>query len=51
LLVDPRPRAVMRYSALAPYDTEVLEVALAALGGRRHPARALLKGRLAAAPG
>ena len=51
LLVDPQPAAVMRYSGLAPYDTEVIEVALAALGDRRHPARALLKGRLAAASG
>ena len=49
LLLDPRPAAVMRYTALAPYDTEVIEVALAALGDQRHPARALLRGRLAAA--
>jgi transcriptional regulator of acetoin/glycerol metabolism len=49
LLADPRPGAVMRYTALAPYDTEVIEVALAALTDARHPARALLKGRLAAA--
>jgi hypothetical protein len=49
LLADPQPGAVMRYTELAPYDTEVIEVALAALGERRHPARALLKGRLAAA--
>jgi len=48
LLADPQPGAVMRYSALAPYDTEVLEVALAGLPDR-HPARPLLKGRLAAA--
>ncbi|MGZ4449385.1 MAG: transcriptional regulator [Nocardioides sp.] len=51
LLLDPQPGAVMRYTALAPYDTEVIEVALAALGDRRHPARALLRGRLAAARG
>jgi hypothetical protein len=49
LLADPRPDAVLRYGELAPYDTEVLEVALAALGTTPHPARALLKGRLAAA--
>ncbi len=49
LLANPRPGAVMRYAALAPYDTEVIEVALAALPDTRHPARALLKGRLAAA--
>jgi transcriptional regulator of acetoin/glycerol metabolism len=49
LIADPRPQAVLRYAELAPYDTEVLEVALAALGDRPHPARALLRGRLAAA--
>jgi transcriptional regulator of acetoin/glycerol metabolism len=49
LLVDPQPPAVLRYAELAPYDTEVLEVALAALGDLPHPARALLRGRLAAA--
>ena len=49
LLADPRPDAVLRYGELAPYDTEVLEAALAALGSVPHPARALLKGRLAAA--
>ena len=51
LLADPRPAAVMRYTALAPYDTEVIEAALAALPDAWHPARALLKGRLAAAGG
>ncbi|QNN53811.1 GAF domain-containing protein [Nocardioides mesophilus] len=51
LLADPQPHAVIRYTALAPYDTEVIEVALAALGEDRHPARALLKGRLAASGG
>ena len=49
LLVDPQPDAVVRYSELAPYDTEVVEVALAALGQQAHPAIPLLKGRLAAA--
>lgn len=52
LLADPQPDAVVRYSELAPYDTEVVEVCLARLraaGGRPHPAGPLLKGRLAAA--
>ena len=49
LLADPDPDAVVGYSGIAPYDTEVLEVCLAALGDRPHPAKALLKGRLAAA--
>jgi transcriptional regulator of acetoin/glycerol metabolism len=51
LLADPQPGAVMRYSTLAPYDTEVIEAALARLTDSRHPARALLRGRLAAAHG
>ncbi len=49
LLADPDPTAVLRYSELAPYDAEVVEACLAALGDRDHPARALLKGRLAVA--
>ncbi|HET8604587.1 MAG TPA: transcriptional regulator [Marmoricola sp.] len=49
LLADPEPLAVVRYTELAPYDTEVVEVCLARLGDQRHPARPLLKGRLAAA--
>ena len=49
LLADPEPDAVVRFAEHAPYDTEVLEVALAALGSRSHPAKALLKGKLAAA--
>jgi hypothetical protein len=49
LLADPQPQAVARYTALAPYDTEVMEVCLAMLGDSAHPAKALLKGRLAAA--
>jgi transcriptional regulator of acetoin/glycerol metabolism len=52
LLADPQPDAVVRYSELAPYDSEVLEVCLAALertGGRPHPAVTLHKGRLAVA--
>jgi transcriptional regulator of acetoin/glycerol metabolism len=49
LMADPEPTAVARYTELAPYDTEVMEVCLAVLGERRHPVKALLKGRLAAA--
>jgi transcriptional regulator of acetoin/glycerol metabolism len=49
LLANPLPAAVVGYSELAPYDTEVIEVCLTALGERPHPAKALLKGRLAAA--
>ncbi|MEI5671811.1 MULTISPECIES: transcriptional regulator [unclassified Nocardioides] len=53
LLADPQPDAVVRYSELAPYDVEVLEVCLRSLsggvGGRAHPAVPLLKGRLAVA--
>ncbi len=49
LLADPDPTAVLRYGELAPYDTEVVERCLDALGERDHPAKPLLKGRLAAA--
>lgn len=49
LLANPDPTAVLRYSELAPYDTQVIETCLAALVGREHPAVALLKGRLAVA--
>ncbi|WP_109509499.1 histidine kinase [Nocardioides speluncae] len=52
LLADPQPDAVVRFSELAPYDTEVIEVCLASLkplNGRRHPAVPLLLGRLAVA--
>ncbi|HEU5037253.1 MAG TPA: transcriptional regulator [Nocardioides sp.] len=49
LLADPQPDAVVRYSELAPYDTEVVECCLARLAGTPHPAVPLLKGRLAAA--
>lgn len=49
LLADPQPQAVARYTSLAPHDTEVIEVCLAVMGGRPHPAKPLLKGRLAAA--
>ncbi len=49
LLADPEPTAVLRYSELAPYDAEVIEVCLASLDGREHPVKPLLKGRLAVA--
>lgn len=49
VLADPDPDAVVGYGAIAPSDTEVLEVCLAALGDRPHPTKALLKARLAAA--
>jgi hypothetical protein len=49
LLADPEPAAVLRYCELASYDTEVIEACLGRLGDGRHPARALLVGRLAAA--
>ncbi|QZY28685.1 GAF domain-containing protein [Nocardioides coralli] len=48
LLARPEPRAVLRYSELAPYDVAVVERCLEALGPQDHPAKALLKGRLAA---
>ncbi len=48
LLADPQPDAVLRYADLAPYDVEVVERCLAALGSGNHPAKPLLKGRLAA---
>ncbi len=48
LLARPDPDAVVRYSELAPYDAEVLEVCLARTDAR-HPAVPLLKGRLAVA--
>ncbi len=49
LLTDPVPDAVVRYSELAPYDAQVIEVCLARLAGTSHPALPLLKGRLAVA--
>ncbi len=51
LLADPDPEAVATYGERAPYDTEVVEAALARLGGRSHPLGPLLKARLAAAKG
>ena len=41
LLADPQPPAVARYTELAPYDTEVVEVCLAVMGDAPHPAKAL----------
>jgi transcriptional regulator of acetoin/glycerol metabolism len=52
LLADPQPDPVLRFSELAPYDAEVLEVcldSLAPVNGRTHPAVPLLKARLAIA--
>jgi transcriptional regulator of acetoin/glycerol metabolism len=49
LLADPDPDAVLRYAERAPYDSAVLERCLAVLGDAAHPAKPLLKGRLAAA--
>ena len=51
LLEQPDPAAVLRYSELAPYDAQVIVACLSALGEREHPAKALLKGRLAVARG
>ncbi|EAQ00330.1 hypothetical protein JNB_09164 [Janibacter sp. HTCC2649] len=48
LLADPRPEVVVRYARSVPYDTEVVERALAALGDRPHTARAELLALLAA---
>ena len=48
LLADPQPDAVLRYADLAPYDVEVVEHCLAALGTRHHPAKPLLKASRAA---
>ncbi len=48
LLGSPDPEAVLRYSEIASYDTEVVEACLAAIGPHPHPAKPLLKGRLAA---
>ncbi|MGH3445817.1 MAG: transcriptional regulator [Nocardioidaceae bacterium] len=49
LLADPDPAWVLEFSDGAPYDVEVIETCLARLGARAHPAKALLKARLAAA--
>ena len=49
LMARPEPSAVLRYAELAPYDTEVVEACVRALGPRPHPALPLLKARLAAA--
>ena len=48
LMVDPQPDAVLRYSELAPYDTEVVDSCLRRLGASAHPALPLLRARLAA---
>jgi hypothetical protein len=46
LLTDPRPDAVLRYAERVPYDVEVLERALAALGDAPSAARPLLTAQL-----
>jgi hypothetical protein len=48
LLADPQPEAVLRYAERVPYDTEVLERTLGALGSAAHPARPMLTARLQA---
>lgn len=47
LLADPVPEAVLRYSEIAPSDTEVVQRALERLGEGTHPAKAALAARLA----
>ena len=49
LLADPDPEAVLRYVEAAPYEVDVLERAIAALGHTAHPALPLLCARLKAA--
>ena len=44
LLADPQPQAVARYTELAPYDTEVIEVCLAVMGESPHPAEGTAQG-------
>ena len=44
LLADPQPPAVARYTELAPYDTEVIEVCLAVMGDSPHPAEGAAQG-------
>jgi transcriptional regulator of acetoin/glycerol metabolism len=46
LVEHPDPQAVLRYADLVPYDVEVLEHAIRAIGGTGHPAAALLRARL-----
>ena len=47
LLADPDPDAVLRYVEAVPYDTDVLETAIAALDGGSCSALPLLRARLA----
>ena len=49
LLDDPQPEAVLRYAESAPFDVEVLEHAVDALGTAPSSARSLLTARLRAA--
>jgi hypothetical protein len=46
LLATPEPTAVLRYAEAVPYDVEVLERALSAVGRSPHPATPLLRARL-----
>jgi hypothetical protein len=46
LLDAPEPAAVLRYAEAVPYDVEVLERALSAIGRSPHPAAPLLRARL-----
>jgi hypothetical protein len=46
LLARPDPQAVLRYAEAVPYDVDVLERALRALGDAPHAARPLLRARL-----
>ena len=50
LLADPDPATVLRYAEAAPYDTDVLDAALARVDalGSTHPLRAELLGLRAA---
>ncbi len=49
LLAEPDPDAVLRYSEAVPYDVDVLERAIGALGRGSHPVLPLLRARLEAA--
>jgi hypothetical protein len=49
LLANPQPEAVLRFAESVPYDVEVLERALAALGTAPSATRPLLTARLRAA--
>ena len=46
LLAAPEPEAVLRYAEAVPYDIEVLEQAVRAIGSAPHAAAPLLRARL-----